>query len=155
KNSKYADGRMCEILRADGPRYSIEDLKHFCVPTNGAAAEKVDIGNNNGELPSKFNKLLAKHTLIKKTWNVERPDLKDQTHSGFDMAMTNLLVGFGFVPQEIAAILRTMPSGKGAKASRAYLETTIAKAWKNRTEETTADEKDSETEEKLLFETMD
>lgn len=69
KNSKYAYGRRCEIFRANGPRYSIEDLKQFAVAAkhgNGARA-KVDIGDSDGEIPKRFEKLLAKHSLIQKT----------------------------------------------------------------------------------------
>ena len=131
KNSKYADGRRCEILRADGPRYSIEDLKQFAVAarsSNGARV-KVDIGDSDGELPKRFQKLLAKHSRIQKTWYGERPDLKDQSRSGYDMAMADLLAAHKFKPQAAAVILRQMPSGKGADATRAYLEHTIGKAF--------------------------
>src|SRR5215831_11074447 len=131
KNSKYADGPMCKIFRADGPRYSIEDLKQFAVAaknSNGAKA-KVDIGEGDGKLPKRFEKLLAKHSLIQKTWHGERPDLKDQSRSGYDMAMADLLAAHKFKTEEAAAILRQMPSGKGADATRAYLEHTIGKAF--------------------------
>src|SRR5262249_22029372 len=131
KNSKYADGPMCKIFRADGPRYSIEDLKQFAVAaknSNGAKA-KVDIGEGDGKLPKRFEKLLAKHSLIQKTWHGERPDLKDQSRSGYDMAMADRLAAHKFKPEEAAAILRQMPSGKGADATRAYLEHTIGKAF--------------------------
>src|SRR5262249_52789891 len=95
---------------------------------NGAKA-KVEIGDGEGELPKRFQKLLAKHSLIQKTWCGERPDLKDQSRSGYDMAMADLLAAHKFKPEEVAVILRQLPSGKGVDASRAYLEHTISKAF--------------------------
>src|SRR5262249_55908127 len=77
----------------------------------------------------RFQRLLAKHSLIQKTWRGERPDLKDQSRSGYDMAMADLLAVHKFKPEEAAAILCQMPSGKGADATRAYLEHTIGKAF--------------------------
>src|SRR5262245_21267313 len=131
KNSKYADGRRCEIFAADGTRYAIEDLTQFALATNATKGAKatVDIGDGDGELPKRFQRLLAKHSLIQKTWRGERPDLKDQSRSGYDMAMADLLAVHRFKPEEAAAILRQMPSGKGADATRAYLEHTIGKAF--------------------------
>jgi D5-like protein len=129
KNSKYHDNRRCKILRADGPRYSVDDLKIFAVSAANSNGPKVDIGDNDGELPKRFQKLLAKHGLIGKTWRGERSDLKDQSRSGYDMAMADLLAAHKFTPEEAAAILRQMPSGKGADATRAYLEHTISKAF--------------------------
>src|SRR5262249_40559095 len=142
KNSKYVDGRRCEILRAGGPRYSIEDLKQFAVAaksSNGAKA-KVDIGEGDGELPKRFEKLVAKHSLIHKTWHGERPELKDQSRSGYDMAMADLLVAHKFKPEQAAVILRQMPSGKGADATRAYLEHTISKAIAGASEDDSTEE---------------
>jgi len=129
KNSKYNDNRRCEILRADGPRYSIDDLKPFVVVSN-STGPKADIGDDcEGELPKRFEKLLAKHSLIGKTWRGERPELKDQSRSGYDMAMADLLAAHKFTPAAAAAILRRMPSGKGADASDSYLRHTISKAF--------------------------
>src|SRR5262245_2742215 len=121
KNSKYTDGRRCEILRADGPRYSIENLKQFAMATDGGngTTVKVDIGDGDGKLPKRFQRLLAKHSLIQKTWRGERPELKDQSRSGYDMAMADLLAAHKFKPEQAAVILRQMPSGKGADATRA------------------------------------
>jgi hypothetical protein len=129
KNSKYSDNRLCEILSDHGPRYSVDDLKVFTVSAVNGNGPKVDIGDDDGELPKRFKKLLAKHGLIGKTWSGERPDLKDQSRSGYDMAMADLLAAHKFTPTQAAAILRQMPSGKGADATRAYLEHTISKAF--------------------------
>jgi len=129
KNSKYNDNRRCEILRTDGPRYSIDDLEPFAVVSN-STGPKADIGDDcEGELPKRFEKLLAKHRLIGKTWRGERPELKDQSRSGYDMAMADLLAAHKFIPAAAAAILRRMPSGKGADASDSYLRHTISKAF--------------------------
>jgi putative DNA primase/helicase len=146
KNSKYTGKRMCEILRAAGPRYSIEDLKQFAVKSANGARAKVEIGDAAGELPKRFEKMLARHGLIQKTWRGARPDLKDQSRSGYDMAMADLLAAHKFKPEDAALILRQMPSGKGADASLAYLEHTIGKAFAGTGEDSETEKADADVE---------
>jgi len=126
-NSKYIHRPACKVLLADGARYDIAELKSYFEKPS-ASGTKAPIGDIPGELPEKFQTLLAKHRAIAATWNGGRPDLKDQSGSGYDMAMAMLLVHQGFTDNEIAGILRHMPSGKGESASEAYLSHTIGKA---------------------------
>ena len=131
ENSKYIHRPLCRIIIDDGPRYNIENLKQFWQMSSSSNA-KAKLDDIPDELPQRFQTLLAKHRAIAATWRGERPDLKDQSGSGYDMAMAALLVSQGFCDNEIAAILRRMPSGKGAAATEAYLSHTIGKARQSR-----------------------
>ena len=149
-NSKYIHKPICTIIAADGPRYSVEDLKRYWIKpeSNGGKAK---LGTIPDELPEKFQALLAKNRRVKDTWNGERPDLGDQSGSGYDLSMASLLVRQGFSDNEIAAVLRRMPSGKGREASDAYLSHTISKARQGAEQKTTATEQQIK---KPLFEIM-
>jgi len=129
RNSKYSDDRFCRILSSDGPEYGLDDLTVFAEEGDSARAQKINLGEIPDGLPQKFKELLTKHRIIQATWRGERPDVKDQSGSGFDMAMANILVRYGFTAEEIACILRHMPSGKGRDAGHQYLEHTISKAF--------------------------
>lgn len=79
-------------------------------------------------LPLRFSYLLEKISKLKRTWDGDRLDLKDQSRSGFDLALADLLAVYGFSDEEMVSILRNNPAGKGSKASKSYLELTIRKA---------------------------
>jgi len=129
RNSKYPDNRICRIISPDGPEYEFEDLMANAEEGTSTHGERIHLGETPGELPQRFKELLAKNRKIQATWNGERPDLNDQSGSGYDMAMAAILAGFGFTPEEIVCILRLMASGKGKEASQQYLEHTISKAF--------------------------
>ncbi len=82
-------------------------------------------------IQSKFEKDLTEDKELQKTWKGYRFDLKDQTRSGYDMAMANRLAGKGYSPEEIKAILVHSPSGKAKDATDAYLDHTIHKAFQS------------------------
>jgi AAA domain-containing protein len=130
-NSKYDPAPMCRIQSNGGPRYDIYTLADYAIKT-GPKNAKVLIHAIPEDLPEKFRALLAKNKKIQDTWNGQRPDLKDQSRSGHDMALADLLVIHGFAQNEAAAVLKQFPYGKGADASDAYLERTISKATSNR-----------------------
>ena len=127
-NSKWDHRPMCEVITFTDTEYDLDDLKQYYVSTERPATEKLNIGSISSELPPRFVALLAKNRTIKTTWDGIRPDIDDQSGSGFDMSMASILVPYGFSPKEIAAILKQMPSGKGLEASGSYLEHTISKA---------------------------
>jgi Protein of unknown function (DUF3987) len=126
-NSKYERKPKPNIIHTSDTRYTIEELKRYWVPLENGKA-KVDLGDI-GELPERFQALLAKNRRVKDTWDGKRPDIKDQSGSGYDMAMADLLANYDYQPDEIAAVLVRMPSGKGNDATPAYLEHTIGKAF--------------------------
>jgi hypothetical protein len=153
KNSKYADGRMCEVIRAGGWRYSLEDLRPFAQPTENGACE-IHIDGCKNELPGRFQELLQGNKTVQKIWRGEEVNLRDKSRNGYDMKMANVLVGLGFGVDEIAAVLLQMPSGKARERGHSYLETTIAKAWKCRAEKEEITGEEDESKEKILFEVM-
>lgn len=137
ENSKYIHRPICKVISDDGPRYDIAELKSYFEKPSASGA-KATLGDIPDELPEKFQTLLSKHRVIASTWRGERPDLNDQSGSGYDMAMAGLLVHKGFTDTEIAGILRRMPSGKGGNSSEAYLSHTIGKARQSGNKETGA-----------------
>ena len=135
-NSKYPHKPEPKIIYVSEERYTLEELKRYWVPLpNGKA--KVDLGDI-GELPERFQALLAKNRRIKETWDGTR-NINDQSGSGYDMAMASILAKLDFTAEEIAAVLVRMPSGKGADATPAYLEHTIGKAFAEKDRKRTSD----------------
>lgn len=88
----------------------------------------VTLGEFPRDLPAHFQELLASSPKLKATWEGNRPDLIDQSGSGYDLALADLLVRNGFSDDEIAAILMGAPYAKATGRSGAYLERTISKA---------------------------
>lgn len=118
----------CEITHFETDRrFNLCDFDDYWVEP-GEAGTKATIENISGDLPEQFNTLLAKNRQIKDTWEGKRPDLQDQSRSGYDMAMADRLVLAGFSDNEIASTLVNMPSGRGKEARKDYLERTISKA---------------------------
>lgn len=114
--------------------------------------EKVEIDQDSaGNIPDRFWKILDENTKINATWTAQRKDLKDQTRSGYDMALSNLLMPFGFTDSELVSILRDSESGKGREAKAQYLILTIGKAkaaWEKRKRE--AEERLEDDKERVL-----
>ena len=128
-NSKWPNSPLCKILVSDGPDYNLADLEIYAGVQKSPQGTKLNLGHIPDELPQGFKKLLAKNRVVQATWNGERVDLQDESGSGYDMTMVANLAHRGFTPEEIASVLRAMPSGKGRDASQSYLEHTIAKAF--------------------------
>ena len=83
------------------------------------------------EIPVRFWRVLNEDKKLKATWEGKREDLKDNSRSGYDMALAHQLMPYEFRDGEAAAILRASPSGKGKDATRQYLNLTIGKTKKN------------------------
>jgi hypothetical protein len=90
-------------------------------------------------LPQEVTILLENDALFKKTWERKRPNLKDQSGSGYDLALANILVAGGFTDQQIADVIlawRKHHNENVAKAMRRdYLMRTIGKARQGRAAE--------------------
>jgi len=106
---------------------------------------KKDVGNANSylpdidleisaELPGRVQKLIEGNERLKSTWEGNRPDLNDQSRSGYDMALANGLASLGCNGNEIATALVHNPSGKGNDATAAYVELTAKKALAQRSD---------------------
>lgn len=91
----------------------------------------LDIDIEPDDIPDRFWRIVDEDPKLKATWEGKRKNLKDKTRSGYDMALANLLMPYGFSESEIAAILKVSPSGKGNGAKKQYLAYTIGKARNN------------------------
>ena len=127
KNIKDPDNPLpVEILKfTPALKYKLTEFEQFKANVEDLVTE-VDISLD--EIPDRFWRILEKDSKIKATWEEKRKDLKDNTRSGYDMALANLLMPYDFSDSEIAAILEASPSGKGKEATKPYLALTIGKA---------------------------
>lgn len=117
---------LVQIIKIEVSRkYDIEDFKQFRVKVEDVTAE-VEITPE--ETPDRFWRILEEDPKLRATWDGKRKDLKDNTRSGYDMALANLLMPYSFSDSEIAAILQASPSGKAKEATKQYLSLTIGKA---------------------------
>ena len=127
KNIKDPDNLLpVEILEfKPALRYKLTEFEQFEVDVEDVRLT-VDISPD--EIPDRFWRILGEDSKLKTTWEGKRTNLKDDTRSGYDMALANLLIPYGFSDSEIAAILKDSPSGKGQDAKPQYLSYTIGKA---------------------------
>jgi len=103
-----------------------EEFKKFMVKIEDTG--DIDIQIDDVDIPQRFKKLLQENKRLKDTYSIKnRPDLKDQTGSGYDMALINILIQNNFNDSEIGAIVRSSKTGKGTKATKQYLIKTISK----------------------------
>lgn len=110
-------------------RYSLKSLSRFFRKIEQPGIKELELDKESLDIiPDRFWKILDENTKIRNTWKGERPDLKDKTKSGYDMSLASLLMPYNFKDNELLAILRESPSGKGKKGSLAYLKLTIGKA---------------------------
>ena len=78
--------------------------------------------------PQAFFGLLPRDEVLKATWEGNRPDLTDQTGSGYDLALANFLVRHGFSDEEIGIVILHAPYSKRTGRTADYLERAVAKA---------------------------
>lgn len=129
---KRAEGRSqpspCLIEEMNDLRYNPDDFEDYYreikVIEHRAITTNIDFENIRGRL----EKDLSEHQTLKSTWEGHRPDLKDQSRSGYDMALANLLAILNYAPEEIKTIISHNPQGKGSDATDSYLDLTINKA---------------------------
>jgi hypothetical protein len=121
-----------QLLWPDGPRYTLKQLQE-AFTVSSIASRNETVRENKSQpttlaIPKRFFALLEQNPKLKATWDGKRKDLKDESGSGYDMALTNQLARHNFTDDEMKIILMSMPSGRGAKAKEAYHDRTIRKA---------------------------
>jgi len=107
--------------RSTGRRYSFGDLFGAVKDCPVCKGYSLNVGVEDyppppsplSEIPEKFYALLRGNEKVRRTWEGRRPDLRDQSRSGYDMSMTAQLVHQGYSDEEILTVLMDMPSGKG------------------------------------------
>ena len=127
---------MARLLYADGPTYAPETFRPFEVfeATQARTASKPQEATPptqpSSEILDAFERLLADlgsgHGLAR-TWRGTRM-LKDQSRSGYDMALMYHLVAARVRAEFIPTIVRAYEFGRAAHASDGYVARTLAKA---------------------------
>ena len=137
------------LLHETDARYTLSSLDEVLPPLTderrlfqGFEAASVDAGSVTIDLnatqqvdPELLKALRENHPDFGPTWDNNRPDLKDQSCSGYDLALANIGVACGLTDQQIATLIdvhrREFPRDKqdrrGAHYQK-YLQTTIGKA---------------------------
>jgi len=106
-------------------KYGLE-FKKFMVKIEDISEVDVDI--KDVKVPQRFEELLKKNKKLQNTYLTrDRPDISDQTGSGYDMALANILIKNKFTDSEIAAIIRNSKTGTKKKITPSYLAITIRK----------------------------
>ena len=106
-------------------RYELKQFNQYRVRVEDIQIEKVDLSSQ--KIPEKFYQMLNKDKHLKATYEGKRDDLKDETRTGFDMSLANILIAYGFKDNEIAPILQSAPYQKGKRLRQDYLAKTIGK----------------------------
>jgi hypothetical protein len=89
--------------------------------------------NPNATVPDDLlNRHMAADPRFKKTWQRQREDLKDQSQSGYDMALANYAIEAGLSEQQLVDLMihHRRIHGKPQRTRLDYFQRTIAKASK-------------------------
>jgi hypothetical protein len=80
-------------------------------------------------LPDKFSALLRHNPHFRLSWERRRPDLRDQTVSGYEMSLGSIAANAGWIAQEICDLLVAFREKEaGQWHGRSYYRSTIGKA---------------------------
>lgn len=131
--------------------YALDDFASYVGNDLSNEGTTVDISLTHIPAPERFTEVLVKDGRLRATWEGRASMPADNSRSGLDMSLADQLVGHGFVPDEIAAILRKFPHGKGVGATDAYLALTISKAQRSIDTRLDSDDKKLGTARKLLI----
>ena len=120
-------GLESKIIKFDPNLKYGEEFKKFMVKIEDVPEMDIDI--KDVKIPQRFEELLKRNKKLQNTYLTRnRPDISDQTGSGYDMALANILIKNGFNDSEIAAIIRSSKTGTKKKITKGYLTITIKKA---------------------------
>ena len=106
-------------------RYKLEQFKKYYVVVEDMYVAPVDLSDQ--KIPEKFRQLLRRDIRLRINYEGKRKGLIDETKTGRDMALVNILIAYGFKGGEIAAVLKSTPYNKGKKLTADYLTLTIGK----------------------------
>jgi hypothetical protein len=125
-------------------RYRIEELQELCVEElyeveRKRAAEAGRVGTEVGPLTlvqdleppaAKLMAALDNEPKFRRTWRRQRPELSDQSQSGYDMALATFAAGWSWDDQEILALLvaHCRQHGTSELKRLGYYQRTIARA---------------------------
>ena len=147
-NKEPEDRRRVEVTGGCGERYDRQQFldlvpEDFQATPMGARRNRSENGNGytvgtsglvlDPEAEPNFTRIQALLKLepkFSKTWEMQRPDLPDQSASGYDMALANYAVRASWPDQEVANLLIAFRRRHGVelKLRENYYAVTIAKA---------------------------
>ena len=115
--------------KVGGSRIKIERVnKRLSSPSRGTRS-------TTPAIPEKFLQLLKENQEVREIWESNRPDLEDQSRSGFDASMASELVNRHYSYSEMLTILRQMPSGMGKRRWIEYFNFLISEARSERVQQ--------------------
>jgi hypothetical protein len=145
----YESESRFTVYDLDGALPSVGNRSLFAgakLPAMESATVKVSV-TDDADIEPLVTALRETHPLFGPTWDNARPDLDDQSCSGYDMALAGIGVGFDLTDQQIAELIvvhrRNFPREKKHRQGSEfvkYLERTIAKARTGRQPSTMAEE---------------
>jgi hypothetical protein len=123
------------LLAHDGPRHPFEAIARLAVlaaPLPDSRAVRPTVNTGSPFPTAKFRSLLARSERFNDSWAHQRPDLKDQSLSGYDMALVRLAAAAGWTDDDLSALIREHRLAQGDRSSKgryaSYVARTIARA---------------------------
>lgn len=123
---------------ADFEGYILEHTKYEDFLMEKNIPDPQFVPRRGAPLPPAFEELLKDDARMRTTWTRKRKDMKDASHSGWDMSIAGLMASYGdvFTDQDIADVLssyRDSHCAHGSKewkkgADKSYLTRTIKRA---------------------------
>lgn len=109
-NYKDVEPVMCRIIGNEGPRYEAEDIRSLLPATVESAAEQTAtesfiIRDNVFPPQDKFNALCEVEKRFLDAWNLDRPDLNDDSASGYGASLATFAACAKWSDQEIVDLL--------------------------------------------------
>jgi hypothetical protein len=129
---RYNPSDFVEFLEAHGVP-NAEEQERVTQGWKEKVADKPLSVNPNATLPEDLlNRHLAADPRFKKTWLRQREDLKDQSQSGYDMALANFGLEAGLSDQQVIDLMihHRRIHGKPQRTRLDYFQRTISKASK-------------------------
>ncbi|GAH58198.1 unnamed protein product, partial [marine sediment metagenome] len=134
------EGLPVEIIKFEPSIvYNIKEFEQFYIEQKETVLGEVDLNKEkikswiqdpeSLELSENFNRLLNVSRNLKETYEGERPDLTDQSRSGYSMALASILTSYNFFTDEdIIKIMIAQPRGKLRENTPEYLIYTLKKS---------------------------
>ena len=133
-------GLPVKIIKFDkNITYNIKEFEQFYIEQKETVLGTVKLrkeeirgwiqGPGSLELPESFYRLLDIDKRLKDTFEGERPELKDQSRSGYSLSLASLLLAYGtFSDEEMIKAMIVQPNGKLRENTPDYLIRTLSKA---------------------------
>jgi len=120
-------------------KYDLSDLEKYSEEVSYKDAScTVKLDSVPPEIPEKFSILLDQDPPLKARWNGDASGLQDQSGSGIDLSIANILTRNGFTPEETASVIQHAPYPKNSPRSDSYIIRTVSKAYEGVATEATA-----------------